>query len=66
MVNLEVESVEPQRTFYLLSLMLLISLIFLSPDKILQVLAPVQAESEILERTHEMAKILKRLVPGLG
>jgi len=61
--NLEGKSNESKKAFYLLSLMLLVSMIFLAPDKIPQTFAPAQAETGILEKAQEM---IKKLVPNLG
>jgi len=52
---------ESNKTFYLLSIMLFISLIFLAPDKIPQTF--IQAGTEIFEKAQE---IIKKLVPNLG
>jgi len=61
--NLEDESTEPQRAFYLFSLMLLMFLIFLSPDKIAQVFSFTQGDVGIWERPQEITKIIKKLLP---
>ena len=66
MVNLEDESDESKKAFYLFSLMLLVSLIFLSPDKIPQAFTPPQTDIGVLEKAQEAAKIIKRLMPNLG
>jgi len=52
---------ESNKTFYLLSIMLFISLIFLAPDKIPQTFT--QAGTGIFEKVQE---IIKKLVPNLG
>jgi hypothetical protein len=61
-VNLEDESNESQKTLYLFSLMLLISVVFLSPDRLGQALSPIQMENGLFERIEETARIVKRLV----
>lgn len=64
-IDLEDESNESKKTFYLLSLMLLISLIFLSPDKVLQAFSPTQVDIGILEKAQEMAKLIRKLMSSL-
>jgi len=64
-MKLDDESTESKRGFYLLSLMLLISLVLLSPDRILQTLSPQHANTEILEKMEDVVKIIKRLVSNL-
>jgi len=64
-MNLEDESTEPEKAFYLLSLMLLISLFLLSPDKIMQTFSPTQADKGIFEKTQEITKIIKKLISNL-
>jgi len=59
--NQEDESTESNKTFYLLSIMLFISLIFLAPDKIPQTFP--QAGTGIFEKVQE---IIKKLVPNFG
>jgi len=59
--NQEDESTESNKAFYLLSIMLFISLIFLAPDKIPQTFT--QTGTEIFEKAQE---IIKKLVPNLG
>jgi len=66
MPNLEDESTESNRFFSLLSLMLLISLLFLSPDKIQQALTPTEMSTGIFEKAQEIAKIIRKLIPSLG
>jgi hypothetical protein len=61
-VTLESQTSESRKTFYLLSLMLLISFIFLAPDKIPQTFQLGRADNVILEKAREIAGILKRLV----
>jgi len=63
LLNLENESVESKKAFYFLSLMLLISLIFLSPDKILQTFTPTHAETGILEKAQEVTKLIRKIMP---
>jgi len=65
-VNLEDESTESKKVFYLFSLMVLISLILLSPDKIPQAITPSQTDNGILEKAQEIVKIIKKLMPNLG
>lgn len=64
-MNLEDESNESNKTFYLLSLMLLISLIFLSPDKVPQTFSQGHAEAEILEKMQDITKIIRKLMSNL-
>jgi len=59
--NFEDESNESKKAFYLLSLMLLISLVFLSPDKVLQALSPTQVDNGILEKAQEIVKLIRKL-----
>jgi len=59
--NQEDESAESNKAFYLLSIMLFVSFIFLAPDKIPQIFT--QAGTEIFEKAQE---IIKKLVPNLG
>lgn len=61
LMNFEDESNDSKITFYFLSLMLLISLILLSPDKLLQAFSPTQVDNGIVEKMQEMARIIKRL-----
>lgn len=65
LMNLEDESNESNKTFYLLSLMLLISLIFLSPDKVPQTFSQGHAETEILEKMQDITKIIRKLMSNL-
>jgi hypothetical protein len=64
-INFEDESDESQKTFYLLSLILLISLIFLSPDKVPQTFSQGHPETGILEKMQEVTKIFKKLMSNL-
>jgi hypothetical protein len=59
--NPEDEPTESKKAFYLLSIMLFVSLIFLAPDKIPQIFT--QTGTEIFEKAQE---IIKKLVPSLG
>jgi len=65
-INLEDESTESKKVFYLFSLMLLISLILLSPDKILQTFTPSQTDIGILEKAQEITRIIKKLISNMG
>jgi len=65
-MNLEDESAESKKVFYLFSLMLLVSLIFLSPDKILQTFTPPPTDIGILEKAQEITKIIKKLIPNIS
>jgi len=60
-MNLEAESTESKKAFYIISLMLLISLIFLSPDKILQTFTPTQADIGIFEKAQAITKVIKKI-----
>jgi len=62
-VNVEDETTQSTRVLYLLSLILVISLILLSPDKIPQILAHVQGDSELLGKAQEIARVFRKLVP---
>jgi len=61
--NLEDESTEANKTFYLLSFMLFVCLILLAPDKIPQIFTFTHAETGVFEKVQE---IIKKLVPNLG
>ena len=65
LMSLEDESNESKRTFYLLSLILLISLVFLSPDKLLQAFSPTQVDNGILEKVQQITKIIRKLMSNL-
>jgi len=60
--NQEDESTESNKAFYLLSLMLFVSLIFLAPDKIPQTFTLTHAETGIFEKAQET---IKKLVSNL-
>lgn len=62
-VNVEDETMQSTRVFYLLSLIFVISLILLSPDKIPQILTHAQADSELLGKAQDIAKVFRKLVP---
>jgi len=64
--SLKDESNESKMAFYLFSLMFLVSLIFLSPDRILQTFTQMQSETGMFEKMQEVARVLKKLVPGLN
>jgi len=64
--NSEDESNESKKVFYFLSLILLISVILFSPDKIPQTFVPQQAEAGLSEKVHEIIRIIKRLMPNIG
>jgi len=59
----EDETTQSTRAFCLFSLMLFFSLILLSPDKIPQIIAPVQIDSEILGKAQCVVRALRRLMP---
>jgi len=63
--SLKEESTVSNRAFYLLTLMLLVSLIFLAPDRILQTLPSTPADTGVLEKAQEITKIIKKLIPNL-
>lgn len=63
MMNDESETAQSPRVFYLISLVLLISLIFLSPDRILQVLPPFELNSGLLEKIQDMVRLLRKFTP---
>jgi len=58
-IDLEREPTASKRTFYFFSFILLISVVFLSPDKIPMIFTPMQADIGISERARE---IIKKLV----
>ena len=62
-VNLSDESTESNRTFYLISLMLFISLVLLAPDKIPQTFSIGQVDSGVLDKIQE---VVKKAVPFIG
>jgi len=62
-INTEDETTQSTRVLYLVSLVLLISLILLSPDKILQIIAPTQLDSEMLGKAQDIMKVLRKTVP---
>lgn len=49
------------RIFYLLNLVLFVSLILLSPDKIAQVLAPVKSGCTIFDGFQDVAELFRKL-----
>jgi len=65
-INLEDESIESKKVFYIFSVMLLVSLIVLSPDKILQTFTPPPTDVGILEKAEEITKIIKKLIPNIS
>jgi hypothetical protein len=62
-VNLSEESTESNRMFYLISLMLFISLVLLAPDKIPQTFSIGQVDSGVLDKIQE---VVKKAVPFIG
>jgi len=60
------ESGESRKVFYLFSLMFLVSVIFLSPDKILQIITSMNSETGMFEKMQDIARLLRKLVPGIG
>jgi hypothetical protein len=54
---------ESARAFCLLNLFLLACLVFLSPDRVVQVLSPAQSTNEILSWLQDAFEMLKRLIP---
>ena len=62
-VSLSDESTESNRTFYLVSLMLFISLVLLAPDKIPQTFSIGQVDSGMLGKIQE---VVKKVVPFIG
>lgn len=62
-ITSEDEGTQSARVFYLVSLMLLISLILMSPDKILQIFAPTQLDSEMLGKAQDIMKVLRKIIP---
>jgi hypothetical protein len=57
-INLEYEPTASKKTFYFFSFLLLISMIFLSPDKIPLIFAPMQADIGISEKAKELIEKL--------
>jgi hypothetical protein len=64
-ISLEDDSNESKRAFYLLSFMLLISLVFLSPDKVPQAFSPMQADNGIFEKAQEITKIIRKPISNV-
>jgi len=62
-VSLSDESTESNRTFYLVSIMLFISLVLLAPDKIPQTFSIGQVDSGMLNKIQE---VVKKAVPFIG
>jgi len=60
------ESDESRKVFYVFSLMFLVFVIFLSPDKILQMITSINSETGMFEKMQEMARLLRKFVPGIG
>ena len=61
--DLSDESTESNRTFYLVSLMLFISLVLLAPDKIPQTFSVADVNSGVLGKIQE---VVKKAVPFIG
>ena len=61
--DLSDESTESNRTFYLISLMLFISLVLLAPDRIPQTFSIGQVDSGVLSKIQE---VVKKAVPFIG
>lgn len=61
--NLDDESPQSKRTFYLISLMLFVSLVLVAPDKIPQTFATSQVNPAVFDRIQE---IVKKAVPFIG
>jgi len=66
LIIVENECAETTKAFYILTILLLTSLIFLSPDKIPQMFAPFQTDTEIIERLQGVIKLVKKLMPNIG
>ena len=62
-ITLSEKSTESNRTFYLVSLMLFISLLLLAPDKIPQTFSIGQVDSGVLDKIQE---VVKKAVPFIG
>jgi len=62
-VSLSDESTESNRAFYLVSLMLFISLVLMAPDKIPQTFSMGQIDSGVLSKIQE---VVKKAVPFIG
>jgi hypothetical protein len=62
-LNAEDEDTESMTALYIVSFMLLASLVFLSPDKLPQVIMPPNMGSGIVEKALDAAKLIRRLVP---
>jgi len=65
-ITVENESTESKKAFYLFSITVLVSLFFLSPDKIPQIFTPSQTNMSITEKLQEAVKIIKKLMPNPG
>ena len=62
-LNNEGEANESARVLYLVSLTFFISLILLSPDKILQTLESGQVSAEMFGKAHDVIRLFRRIVP---
>lgn len=62
-LNAEDEDTESTTALYIFSFMLLASLVFLSPDKLPQVVMPSNVASEIVEKALDAARLIRKLVP---
>jgi len=58
----EDETVESAKILYLLSIVFLVSLAFLSPDKMSQLFAPSQPGFGIIEKVQDTAKVIRKLI----
>lgn len=61
--NAEDDAADSTTALYFVSFMLLILLVFLSPDKIPQVLAPTQIDSGMLGKVHDVMRLFRKLIP---
>jgi len=61
--NNEGEANQSARVVYLVSFTLLISLILLSPDKILQILESMQPDFELFGKAQDIIKLFRKMIP---
>ena len=59
----EDDTPQSARAFCVISLMLLFSMVFLSPDKIPQIVGPTQIDFEILEKVQCVLRAVRKLMP---
>lgn len=60
------DSDQSGRTLCFLSLLLLISLVLMSPDRIIEAFSSQRPETGMLEKAQELVKLVRRLIPSLA